>query len=1703
MERDGEGRTRGGKPPSGAPGKPDGGKAPGEKPPDYVVANVGGDSTDGECMEPQSAQAQKPHKLTYVHVNHFDRQKFIQEQDGVVPDKVIRSVLAVVPGLTDKYGPEIINVILAALQFSDITTYRDLAELQPEDLLTVLTSGFRSAGHPTPTKQTAVKILRAVQDEPRVRTICLISQGKMLVQKQSGTVPQGSTTPKGTTSNTDAAELAKESVSTKMQHQALSADAHAQELYFQSPNEFAVLDEVESSNNAGGDTKHSETMLKQQLTADDSQAQPAVDVKQQHDTNDNGARNMQEQHTVPATTAMRGTHGARYEATMQTLLTSLENVNANPQDSSQESEQILSQYKQDVDAVNSAILAGTYEELCSAAEFLKYMINTYPGESVQLTCLMSTLQQAMADRNAPTRMPPQEASVPITTTTAQHGLVGSSSRVVHGDDARIHAMSADVRRQQEDARPDVTLPKGPAPNSDDGESTSKSAQQYSPLPQQLQVPNLLVSPMATPPGEFSQETTLSGGEPLAGYNQTPLPPVQTSPTSRRGSLVQGVGYSSPISGAPKWSAILDAEPNEVLLRARDMPSADALAYLTTYLTMRKGLSAVDAGNIQIATDALRILTQCGEDNTSNSKVASGEDDASETRSGVALLPSEMDTGQEGARLQQHKGGMAASKQMSPTHGVPDRSSDRVLDLHAFENELYKADAMLPQYAVQHMESLKSRYDVIHPDAAVQVQDAVQAYKAQVQQTNAQQQQREPDDAEFDIPDDVSPPTYDSSHALVLSGTAKYNYDPHDVVVNGVTKDAAEFVREQLQYYGVVFNGDLISASYTLLAILVHEPLKVLTKEWCDQVMSKAMKHVRHITGRPLSAPRLAALILSNRRSIKLAPVAKDNYRSETFKQRKRQQVMQQAPTSTPTRTSSDGGASGDDGNGEYYAIHNELARGVYQAKHWQHVQHLVVGKSNDPDYLQSFCKLFRQREDAEDALEEFVRRNKLRPCHERWVSVEANTSAFGCGPSQEPTEKDRQAYMLKLREEQAAMDAGRSPPRRHATTYKSHFHPNPTSTHGDGDLYDHGTGCNDDNSPVLLRPSPSSARELDQAEQQGLVLNKDMLQKFAKHHLSCHPDEWNPMLDSLVAVFDIVTPDAQDLLRQLRSVPAAHGRQQTTSSATARYGDAGDTRYNLDVDLLQRHGMWQPTYSMPDVKTIAAQLRQQLDEGGSASFTPSEDLQRGVHASAHEHMMNSLLHKPMLGGVANPLYSGGLADYEHTESQRQQQVGAFDVMSYSSGLTHTTSHSSRLSLESDASHVPRGRKSTPDQSSLSKAIVDDALRRHAQANRARKPVDKVKLIQSLDKATPEVFSTTGIQMGDIIACRKFVKQVANKPLLAQDQPIIPVMAACLDDDPWLSLADAITLGAGQVDNEVDQAFRDLIRRGVADEYWREHVNGRPMTDTSGIACLVALTSSCVKHADKTRKTQFVDMKPAATKSGTLEQLRKYRDVVPGLLALDVIKMSEALEKLTLLLTPFTRVLLVATNQWATSAKNRRALEDLVQTCITTVNAATDVECMAPQQSAQRQQTLDNTLADLVRKEVKAALPSKPGGNQQPSGRPKGGNADGANKQPLTPPASVQTVSTRYPVSGRRLCIQYIFDDKACNRGSQCKFEHPPGFENMYRYQAREAAPAAGAGAANTTHMYMAQEQAQPQDQHAELMQGGGTFIICALGGLRA
>ena len=38
MERDGRGRALEGKPPSGAPGKPDGGEEPGGKPPGHVVA---------------------------------------------------------------------------------------------------------------------------------------------------------------------------------------------------------------------------------------------------------------------------------------------------------------------------------------------------------------------------------------------------------------------------------------------------------------------------------------------------------------------------------------------------------------------------------------------------------------------------------------------------------------------------------------------------------------------------------------------------------------------------------------------------------------------------------------------------------------------------------------------------------------------------------------------------------------------------------------------------------------------------------------------------------------------------------------------------------------------------------------------------------------------------------------------------------------------------------------------------------------------------------------------------------------------------------------------------------------------------------------------------------------------------------------------------------------------------------------------------------------------------------------------------------------------------------------------------------------------------------------------------------------------------------------------------------------------------------
>ena len=73
------------------------------------------------------------------------------------------------PGLTSKYGTNIISVIVAALQFAEVTTYRDLAELTQEDFANALAPAFRAEGHSVPAKQMVVKVLRAMHDEPRVR----------------------------------------------------------------------------------------------------------------------------------------------------------------------------------------------------------------------------------------------------------------------------------------------------------------------------------------------------------------------------------------------------------------------------------------------------------------------------------------------------------------------------------------------------------------------------------------------------------------------------------------------------------------------------------------------------------------------------------------------------------------------------------------------------------------------------------------------------------------------------------------------------------------------------------------------------------------------------------------------------------------------------------------------------------------------------------------------------------------------------------------------------------------------------------------------------------------------------------------------------------------------------------------------------------------------------------------------------------------------------------------------------------------------------------------------------------------------------------------------------------------------------------------------------------------------------------------------
>ena len=96
-------------------------------------------------------------------------------------------------------------------------------------------------------------------------------------------------------------------------------------------------------------------------------------------------------------------------------------------------------------------------------------------------------------------------------------------------------------------------------------------------------------------------------------------------------------------------------------------------------------------------------------------------------------------------------------------------------------------------------------------------------------------------------------------------------------------------------------------------------------------------------------------------------------------------------------------------------------------------------------------------------------------------------------------------------------------------------------------------------------------------------------------------------------------------------------------------------------------------------------------------------------------------------------------------------------------------------------------------------------------------------------------------------------------------------------------------------------------------------------------------------------------------------LRKFRDIVPGLLTLGAIRMKDATNKLTLLLTSFTRVLLVANTAWEASNRDVHALQDVVRKAISAVTTATDVECMLPQQSAERRTAMTDTLADLLKR----------------------------------------------------------------------------------------------------------------------------------------
>ena len=121
---DGTGSAPGARPPGGARGSE---PEPGEAPPGFghVVAEAVGPPTEiGEqCANGDTpAHAMQCAGHRYINVSNDERQELMQQADDTIADKELRRILQTVPGLTKKYGPEVIDVIVASLSFADINT---------------------------------------------------------------------------------------------------------------------------------------------------------------------------------------------------------------------------------------------------------------------------------------------------------------------------------------------------------------------------------------------------------------------------------------------------------------------------------------------------------------------------------------------------------------------------------------------------------------------------------------------------------------------------------------------------------------------------------------------------------------------------------------------------------------------------------------------------------------------------------------------------------------------------------------------------------------------------------------------------------------------------------------------------------------------------------------------------------------------------------------------------------------------------------------------------------------------------------------------------------------------------------------------------------------------------------------------------------------------------------------------------------------------------------------------------------------------------------------------------------------------------------------------------------------------------------------------------------------------------------------------